>query len=473
MQAVDRRASLMDGSAPLAAECAMGVVDLLAAYERGVINPHSVIHKLLRRAGADGPAPEAVLCAIPGAEASAEDSVRRYRTGTARTLEGVPFGVKDIIDVAGARVTCGSLHTGDRHATEDAACVARLREAGAIPLLMLASSEYACGAPDNARYGTVPNPWDRTRWAGGSSTGSGAALAARVVPLALGTDTGGSIRIPSALCGVTGLKPTRALVPRTGVATLSWTLDHVGPMARSCADIARVLPVLAGPGAPCMALDGVSGLRVGVANGWFVERCDAAVLDACREAQDVLSASGAMLSPVSLPDPGLASEDGWSILYAELAACHELRFDRMDLFDEGTRARIARGRQVTAIDYLRALRRRPVVQQAMLGAMAGIDVILMPGVGAEAPLLPDAIVEVDGTWTPMYEVTPRNTMIFDVTGLPALMLPAGFGRSGLPVAIQLVARPFQDALCLKAGAAFQARTRHHLALPGQAESSDA
>ncbi len=451
----------------LHAECGMGVADLLAAYEHGAANPQGVILALLRRAGDDGPAPEAVLCTIPGAEASAEESARRYRAGTARALEGVPFGVKDVIDVAGARVTCGSLHTGDRHATEDAGCVTRLRDAGAIPLLMLASSEYACGAPDNARYGTVPNPWDRTRWAGGSSTGSGAALAARIVPLALGTDTGGSIRIPSACCGVTGLKPTRELVPRTGVATLSWTLDHVGPMARSCADVARVLPVLAGPGALLPASDGAAGLRVGVADGWFVERCDAAVLDACRRAQRVLEDAGARLVPVSLPDPGEASVEGWSILYAELAACQEHRLHRMELFDRGTRDRIALGRQVAAVDYLRALRRRPAVQQAMLDAMAGVDVVLMPGAGAEAPLLPDAVVEVDGAWAPMYEVTPRNTMIFDVTGFPALMLPAGFGRSGLPVAIQLVARPFQDMLCLQAGAAFQASTQHHLALPGQ------
>jgi aspartyl-tRNA(Asn)/glutamyl-tRNA(Gln) amidotransferase subunit A len=310
-------------------------------------------------------------------------------------LEGVFFGVKDIIDVAGARVTCGSWQTEDRIATRDATCVARLRAAGAIPVFMLATSEYACGAVVNARYGAVPNPWDRTRWAGGSSTGSAAALSARIVPLALGSDTGGSIRIPAALCGVTGLKPTRGLVPRTGVATLSWTLDHIGPMARSSADIARVLPVLAGPDGedplaatqlPDLSLmPDLAGLRVGVPDGWFIERCDSAVLAAWRAALDVLRDAGATLLPVNLPDLALAHEEAWMILYAELASCQESRLGMLDRFDSGTRDRIGRGQEVRAADYLRALRRRPLVQDALLEAMRDVDVLVTPGVGAEAP----------------------------------------------------------------------------------------
>ncbi len=456
---------------------AMGVGELLGAYGRG-LDPRDVVAALLARAR--GPDREAVLCAAPGAEAAAADSAARWRAGAARPLEGVPFGVKDIIDVAGAPVTCGSLHTGDRRPVADATCVARLRAAGAIPLLILATSEFACGAAANARHGTVPNPWDRTRWAGGSSTGSGAALAQRLVPLALGTDTGGSIRVPAALCGITGFKPTRGLVPRTGVATLSWTLDHVGPMARSAACIARVLPVLAGPDGtdPLAAATlpdlsrapDVAGLRIGVPDGWFVERCDAAVLAAWRGALDVLAQAGAVLRPVSLPDPALAHEEGWTLLYAELAAGQEARFDRMALFDVGTRDRIARGREVPATDYLRALRRRPAVMRAMLAAMAEVDVVVTPGPGAEAPRLSDMSVEVDGARWPMYEVTPRNTMIFDLVGFPALMLPAGNGPSGLPLGVQVVAPAFRDALCLSVGMALQAATRHHLAMPTSLET---
>ncbi len=453
---------------------AMGVEDLLAAYAAGKTDPSAVLGSLLARWGGTV-APEAVLCRVPGAEAAAAESAARYRAGTARALEGVFFGVKDIIDVAGASVTCGSMQTGDRIAAEDAVCVARLRAAGAIPVYMLATSEFACGAAQNGRYGAVPNPWDRSRWAGGSSTGAGAALAGRLVPLALGSDTGGSIRIPAAFCGITGLKPTRGLVPRTGVATLSWTLDHVGPMARSCADIARVLPVLAGPDNedPLAATDvpdlsvghSIAGLRIGVAEGWFTARCDAAVLGAWTAALRVLEQAGAVRVPVKMPDLALAHEEAWVVLYAELAACQESHMGRQDLFDSGTRDRIARGLQVSATDYLRAVRRRPLVQQALLDAIADVDVLVTPGVGAEAATLADLMVQVDGASCAMYEVTPRNTMIFDYTGFPAVMLPAGKGRTGLPVSIQVVARPFDDAMCLAVGAAFQMRTGHHRERP--------
>ncbi len=443
----------------------LGVGDLLAAYRAGLTDPPTVLAALAARAGADGPAPEAVLCRIAQAEAEAQASAARYRAGTARPLEGVFVGVKDIIDVAGARVTCGSRQTGDRVAAADASVVARLRWAGAIPAFMLATSEFACGAAVNARYGAVPNPHDRTRWAGGSSTGSGAALAAGIVPLALGTDTGGSIRIPSAFCGIAGLKPTRGLVPRTGVATLSWTLDHVGPMARSVADLARVLPVLAGPDGqdPLAAAHipdltpgaSIAGMRIGVPAGWFTERCDAAVLAAWRAALEALRAQGASLHEVAIPDLTLAHEEAWMVLYAELAACQEVRLPTMDLFDTGTQDRISRGREVMATDYIRALRRRPLAQSAMLAAMRGVDVLVTPGVGAEAARLEDITVEVDGQRWAMYDVTPRNTMIFDYVGFPALMLPSGVGASGLPVAVQVVGRPFADGLCLAAGMALE------------------
>jgi aspartyl-tRNA(Asn)/glutamyl-tRNA(Gln) amidotransferase subunit A len=444
----------------------LGVTDLLAAYGAKKLTPTTLLQTLIARAGENGPAPRAVLRTIPGAAAAAEESGQRWRNGTARALEGVPFGVKDIIDVAGAVVTHGSLQTGNRHATTDATCVARLRAAGAIPIFMLATSEYACGAPVNARYGVVPNPWDNTRWAGGSSTGSGAAIAARLMPLALGSDTGGSIRIPAALCGITGLKPTQGLVPHNGVATLSWTLDHIGPMARSAADIARVLPILvAQNNSEYEAKPSPEGLRIGVPGGWFTDRCDSAVLAAWRDALAILRHGGATLHDVDLPDPAEAHEDAWQVLYAELASDQEHHAATFDLFDAGTRDRITRGQHVRATDYLRALRQRPLVQHNMLAAMADVDVVITPGVGAEAPFLSDITVQLNGTRIPMYEVTPRNTMILNYTGFPALMLPAGFGAGGLPIAIQIVGKPFQDALCLSVGMAFQSLTTHHTHTP--------
>ncbi|KMO17942.1 hypothetical protein SQ03_11210 [Methylobacterium platani JCM 14648] len=450
---------------------------LQAAFAAGTTDPVALLAALRERIARHPSGRDAVLAPVPGAAAAAEESARRIRAGAGRPLEGIPFGIKDIIDCAGAPVTCGSRLTGDRVAEADATVVARLRAAGAIPLAMLATTEFACGSAHNPRYGSVGNPWDRTRWTGGSSTGSGAALAARLMPLALGTDTGGSIRAPSAWCGTTGLKATRGLVPRTGVAPLSWTLDHVGPMARSAEDLARVMPWIAGPddADPHAAgrydasrARGLAGLRVGVAEGWFTAMQDAAVLAAWQAMLRVLEHGGARLVPVDLGPVATAHQDGYTIVMAELAALQEPDLDRAAGLDPGTRARMDQGRLFSATDYLRALRRRPLVLAQVLAALGDVDVLVTPGLGGEAPSLDTLTVEVDGTAHPLQAVLPRNTMLFDYTGLPALMLPTGRGRTGLPVAAQVVGKPYDDALCLAVGAAFQRETEHHLGAPPEA-----
>ena len=454
-----------------------GVAELLAGFAAGRTDPVAVLAALRARMEAHPTGREAVLAPIAEAEVMAEDSAARIRAGRGRPLEGIPFGVKDIIDVAGAPVTCGSFQTGDRVAAADSTIVARLRENGAIPIAMLATTEFACGSAHNPRYGAVRNPWDRARWTGGSSTGSGATLAARMLPLALGSDTGGSIRIPAAWCGITGLKPTRGLVPRTGVAPLSWTLDHVGPMARSADDLAWVMPFIAGPdGQDPMAAGqyagerwrrDLAGLRIGVPGGWFLELQDDAVLAAWRAALTVFESLGARLVPVDFGDLGPAHTDAYLIMMCELASLQEPDLGRIDAYDSGTRARIEQGLRFSATDYLRALRRRPVVMERIARVMESIDVLITPGVGSEAASLADMTVTVNGARHPLQLVLPHNTMIFDYTGLPALMLPAGQGSSGLPVAIQIVGKPFDDTLCLSLGSAFQRATVFHLQAPAE------
>ena len=453
----------------------LGIAALWSAYAAGRTNPVAVLAALRARMAHHPAARQAVLATIDGADALAEDSARRLASGRTRALEGIPFGVKDIIDVAGAPVTCGSWLTDARVATADAAIVTRLRQAGAIPIVMLATTEFACGSAHNPRYGAVGNPWNPERWTGGSSTGSGAALASRLLPLALGSDTGGSIRIPSAWCGTTGLKPTRGVVPRTGVTSLSWSLDHVGPMARSAMDLALVMPCISGPdgqdGLAAGCYDAsrwrtdIAGLRIGVPGGWFLEKLDDAVLAAWRTALDELKAAGASLVPVDLGDVATAHDDGYRLMFCELASLQEPDFSRIGEFDPGTRTRIEQGQAMSALDYLRALRRRPLVLRRILAAMEGIDVLVTPGVGGEAGFLADLTVEVNGVRHPLQDVNAHNTMIFDYTGQPALMLPSGRGRSGLPVAIQIVGRPYDDALCLSVGVAFQRLTDHHRAAP--------
>jgi aspartyl-tRNA(Asn)/glutamyl-tRNA(Gln) amidotransferase subunit A len=459
-----------------------GVGELLAAYAAGGTTPVEVVTALLARCGPDGPAPDAVLGLIPGAGYAAVDSAARWRAGTARPLEGIPFGVKDIVDVAGVPVTAGSQLTGDRVGPADATVVARLKAAGAIPIVMLATTEFACGSPEPPRYGRVANPWDRTRWTGGSSTGPAAALAARLVPLALGTDTGGSIRLPASWCGISGLKPTRGLVPRTGVASLSWTLDHVGPMARSAADLALVLPVLAGPdgldplaaaAVPSLrAGRSIAGLQVGVAGGWFTDGAQPAVLAALAATTETLRSAGATVTEVDLGDLALVHQEAYHVLYSELAASQEAHGDRLDEYDQGTADRIGRGRTVGAVDYIRALRRRSAVQLQLAEAMVDVDVVLTPGTptvavgfaAAQSATL-GASASDPADWTGGHARHSRTTMIFDVTGFPALVVPAGFDGDGLPIGVQIAARPFDDALCLAVGIALQNRTTHHLPIP--------
>ena len=467
---------------------APGVLELLTAYADGSLDPLAVHDAALAAVGPDGPAPTAFTAVVASSRAAAAESARRWAAGTARPLEGVPFAVKEIIDVSGTPVTCGSAHTGDRVATTDATAVARLRAAGAVPVAMTATTEFACGLPTGVRHPAVQNPWRAGRWTGGSSTGSAAAVASRAVPLALGTDTGGSVRVPASICGLTGLKPTRGLVPRTGVASLSWTLDHVGPLARSAADLAAVLHVLAGPDGtdpaaiddvpPCAPTDvaahtRLEGRRLGRVRGWFEQRCDSAVVAAVDTAAEVLRAAGAEVIDVELPGAGDAYADALVVLSSELLATQEEAVPRLELFDAGTRKRLARGAGASAADYLRALRARAAAQRSVQAVMdtAGLDALLTPAVGATAPRLSDLTVEIDGQRVPLQEVVPRNTSPFNLTGSPALVLPAGRGRDGLPVAVQLVGRPFEDALLLGLGVAFQRLTDHHLAAPPAAPAA--
>lgn len=452
-----------------------GLGELLGAFGRRDLLPSDLLADLKSAITQSRSGREAILRFVPGAEEASFESDRRHADGKARPLEGIPFGVKDIIDVAGAMVTSGSHFTGDRVARADAAVVAALRAAGAIPFAMTATTEFATGSPHNPRFGTVRNPHNRERWTGGSSTGSGAALAARLMPLALGTDTGGSIRVPSCWCGTTGLKPSRELVSRQGVAPLSWTLDHVGPMARSAADIARVLPFMLdarGSGFSAefhRALEhrSIEGLRVGIPGNWFTECVDAGVLANWEGAVRKFEALGCRIVTLPPLDFERFHSAGWVILQSELASLHAERLDRAELFDPGLLHRLRNGLGYSARDYGEALRHRAEALNHILAAMQDIDLLVTPGLGGEAGHLKTLTVDVDGEGHAFQSIISRNTMIFDVTGLPALMLPSGRGQHGLPTGIQIVGRPGEDLLCLTLGCAFQAVTDYHKMMPGE------
>lgn len=461
----------------------LSATELLDGYRSGDIDPVDVIdacHHALSTTGVD----HGVVLAVNDHERlrdAADESRRRWAAGVARPLEGIPFVVKDIIATAELATTGGASVLGSSVPRVDAACVSRLRADGALMAAKAATSEFAAGHSTNATFGSVGNPWDPTRWTGGSSTGSGAALAHRLVPLAIGTDTGGSVRLPSAWCGTTGLKATHGRVPRTGVLPLSWTLDHVGPMARTARDCGLMLSSMAGfdhgdpssvdtPLSPSLRSipSDLSGVRIGAVEGWFTDVCDSEVRSAWRSGLDALADAGATIVEVELPSARLAFEAGWELLFAEAASLHEAHLDRLEELDPGFVRRMLQGRFLLAVDYLRAMRLRTVVLDEALAVLDGVDALCTIGTPGTAPRLDDLLVDVDDTKLPMQQVHSRATMFGNFTGLPAVMFPSGFDRKSMPTAMQLIGRPFDEMHLLDIVGVFQSATSFHEAQPSTA-----
>lgn len=442
----------------------LGAAALLEGYRAGAFDPVEVIDACLARIDDADSGIGAVVTRDDGeARARAASAAARWRGGTARSLEGVPVGVKDIIDTAGLATTAGSRLFASRVPATDATVVARLRQAGAVILAKTTTPEFAFG--DETGDGVV-NPNSPGRWAGGSSSGSAAGLAAGLFCVALGTDTGGSIRVPSSYCGVSGLKPTFGRVPRDGVFGVSWTLDHVGPMARTVEDLGRVLGVIAGqsrsdpysaaapvPGYGATS-DQVQGLRVGVFGGWLAEGSSPGVDAALLGALARLEGLGCTIEPVPFPHAELAGIIAWVITVVEFAAHHVSNIDRIGEFTPSAACRLAAGARTSASDYLRALRARSLVQGDIAAAFERVDVLVTAATPTTAPDPATFFDDGDRLWL---DKVARNFLPFNVTGHPALVLPAGLDE-GRSAAVQIVAPHHRDTLCLRVGAALEAAT---------------
>lgn len=446
-----------------------GVAELLDAYRRGATDPVAVLDDALGAlATVEHEASGVVTVVGERARHEAEVSAERWARGVARPLEGIPFGVKDNLATAGVPTTLGSARWADWVPDGDAAAVGRLRDAGAVLLAKLATPELAFG---DARPGhRAQNPWSQEHWTGGSSSGPAVALAARLLPLALGSDTGGSIRVPSSYCGVTGLKPTHGIVPTAGVATVSWTLDHVGPMARSAADAGLALDVLRARTA--LRSERAVGVRIGLPVGWFDEGSDADVLDATAAAAEVLRHLGATTAPVSVPDPQLGGIAAWVLTVAEFAeANHDWR-DHVHEYTPAAAERLAAGVALGAGDYLRARRVRRDLWARTSQVFQHVDVLLTPATPSAAPRVVPPLEDLWADGELMWlERVARNLILFNLLGLPAAVAPSGLTADGRPLAVQIVGRPGEDDLVLSVVAAFQGATAHHRAAPGLGSSA--
>ncbi|SDT28527.1 amidase [Microlunatus soli] len=400
-------------------------------------------------------------------------------------LHGIPIGIKDIISTSEAPSTAQSLVLDQAWSDGDAVVVQRLRAAGAIIVGKLTTMEYAIGSPDPAKPFPIPrNPWDPDRWTGGSSSGSGSSVSTGAVLGALGTDTGGSIRIPAAFCGITGLMPTFGRVPKSGCVPLGYSLDHIGPMARSARDCAVMLEVLAGhhPSDPNVATDPVDDYLTGLTGDLTGIRIGADRLDRIGGAHedpalaavwtDALAAlrdRGAEVVDIELPYYREMAAADMVIMLSEALAYHLPDFQtRWEDYFEATRMTVGAGMFYTAADYVQAQRARRVGVKAVTATLRDVDLIITPtAAGGATPLSETGAIGKDlteGDGGGIY------TGYWDSTGNPVLSLPMGFTDDGLPLGLQIAGRPFEEALVLKAGDAFQQQTDHHLRLPDRVRS---
>ncbi|MCU1401214.1 MAG: putative amidase [Acidimicrobiales bacterium] len=435
---------------------------LLDRYRAGALTPSEAITSSLAAIDRDDPAIGAIWAVdCEGAHVAAAESARRFASGTSRPLEGLPIVVKDLLDTAGMRTTGGSRWYADRIPTADADVVADVRRAGAIVIAKTATFELGCG-DEGIPFGTVRNPWDLRCTTGGSSAGSAAALAAGFAPLALGTDTGGSIRIPASFCGVVGLKPTLGRLSCTGLLGLSATLDTPGPMARTAADVALLLAALTGS-VSTPALESLSGVRIGVARPWFCDVLDDDVAEAFEQALGVLRSSGATVVEVAIVGAEESPATSFFITLHEAAALYADA--PVQLLSTSFADRLRDGASITADMYADALLSRRKLIAAALDAFGTCDAIVVPASVSTAPPLDELDRPVAGVPRTWGEVTARTMAMWNVTGLPAVSVPIGLGVDGLPIGMQIVGRAMDDERCLEIAAAYQQVTGHHLLHP--------
>ncbi len=400
---------------------------------------------------------------------AARESEKRFAAGRPRgPLDGIPISVKDLIDVRGFPTTAGSKVFGaGTIPVRDAPCVARLRRAGAVVAGKANLHEFAYGVTnENHHFGASLNPWDESRVSGGSSGGSAVSVQLGMSFGSLGTDTRGSIRIPSACCGATGLKPTLGRVPTEGVVPLSWTLDHVGPIARSVADVAilydALVPGRAGLRSHAGGVGDVRGLRLGVCPRYF-ERVDEQIETAVRAALSLLESSGFRCREIGIDYWDETLRASGVIASTEALAFHEPFLERGgEGYDPAVLERLRKGLSLSGVDSAKALRVRTLVGKEFQRVFQECDCLIAPTVPAAPPRRGEDFVEIGDTRAAVVENMVRLCTAQNMAGVPALSLPCGFRSDGLPIGLQLIAGPRREASILRLGFLYQSLTDWHL-----------
>lgn len=382
-------------------------------------------------------------------------------------LHGIPISLKDLIYVRGVRSTSGSKILSDYIPEYDSTVVKKLSDAGAIIIGMNNTHEFACGITNiNPHYGSSKNPWDSTRMSGGSSGGSAVAVSARMSSASIGTDTSGSIRVPSSLCGLFGLKPSYGRVSKYGVMQLAPSIDHVGPITRSAWDAAAVLSVIAGyderdsstVNYPVQDYLGVlskdrekttTKFKLGIPEEFFFDLIDPDVMNIFDTFIDKIHESGISTIRVNVEETGKIYETWRAIRLGESAAVHsDWMKTRREEYGSDVLVMLERGIDISAVEYIKAQANKLKLKSAFLKSMKDLDGLVVPTTSIAAPLLDQTMVNINGKSIEVYQALSRLTTVFDVTGLPVLNIPAGLIDGKLPVGVQLVGRPFEEASIL-------------------------
>ena len=450
-----------------------GIRELGQRFRKKELSPVDYTKSLLARIEKLDPTLNAfVTLTADRAIAEAKAAEQAIARGDDRPLLGIPVGYKDIYCTRGIKTTGGSALLDTWVPDVDATCVTRWQNAGTVMLGKLITHEFAWGIQKPGdRFAPSKNPWKAGHIPGGSSSGSGTALASGMMVGATGSDTGGSIRGPASFCGIAGLKPTYGRCSRAGVLTLSWTLDHTGPMARTVEDCAYLLQPLAGhdPLDPASSRVAVSdyvaalgqpmrGVKIGVVRDYFFDGASADVTRAFDDSMAVLKGLGAVVTDVTIPH--IWDAPSFMVIMAtEAFSYHErdLR-EKPEKYGDLLRERLMSGGLYTSAEYVQAMRLRERLRQSMLDALQTVDLFATPTSPKPAP-----------TFEQMYDLTvgfPRsNTPPFNLSGLPTLALPNGFSSDGLPISLQLTGRPFDEATVLRVGHAYERATDWHTRRP--------
>ena len=462
--------------------CYLSAGALGPMVKSGEISPVEIIEAHLSRIRATEPVLNSFITLLPEqALAAARQAERDIRAGRYRgPLHGIPVGLKDLFNTGGVRTTSGSRIYDTFVPSEDCTVAARFRDAGAILIGKLNMHQFAYGPTgENPDYGHMHNPWNPELVSGGSSGGSGSAAAAGQCTITTGSDTGGSIRIPAALCGIVGLKPTYGRVSRHGLTPLAWSMDHPGPMVRTVEDAAITMNVISGhdprdvacvdlpvPDFTAALTGDIRGLRIGTPRQFFDAPLDPEVRQRVNDALGHLESLGAEVQEVDFPEFNDAAAISTTMLMAEASACFRdlLASDGEQLY-EPVRLRLEAGLFISAADYLRAQQGRASFDRAARRLLQDVDLLAGPSEPVTAPPLLQQQVLAGEREIGTVAALTQYTRPYNITGFPAISVPCGFSAEGMPIGLQLAGRPFDEETVLRAAHAYEQSTEWHSRRP--------